>query len=240
MVMIALLLVISAHVLAHGAARFVFARVLGVKYWLVRRFITATGPFANYVLAAMMVFAGHMIGGREYLDEATMEIDVVPGGPADRAGLRSGDRIMMINDEQPENWDVLQRIVASHAGEPVDITLERGEREMHVAATPGAPGTPEQGKLLMSPPRKSERVGFLRAAKLGLLEPIKAPLRGLIAVARTLRGRRPTELYGPGGVIRAERRSTSIGELLKLMGSLGGLLLPLFALVMLLPPRRFG
>jgi regulator of sigma E protease len=240
MIIFALLLVIATHLVAHGGARFLSARLFGVRNWVVRRFITLTGPLANYAIAVVLVFAGYLIAGREYWDEASMEVDVGPGGPADQAGMRSGDRILMIGDEQPENWDAMKRILSTHAGEPVDITIERAEREMHLAVTPGAPGTPNEGKILVGPPFKAERVGFLRAAKLGLLEPLKTPARALIAIARKLRGRAMTELYGPVGIVRVERTSTGFGDVLKLMGSLSGFLLPIFGLVVLVPPRRNG
>jgi regulator of sigma E protease len=237
---IALLLVIAAHLVAHGGARFVSARLFGIRNWAVRRFITLTGPIANYAVAVVLVFTGYLIAGRGYWDEASMEVDVVPGGPAAKAGMRSGDRIMMIGDEQPENWGAMKQLLFTHAGEPVDITIERAEQEMHLEVTPGASGTPDEGVIRVGPPFKSERVNFFSAAKLGVLEPLKAPARALIALGRKMRGSGRMELYGPVGIVRVERTSLRLGDMLKLMGTLSGFLLPIFALVMLVPPRRSG
>jgi regulator of sigma E protease len=240
MLLVAFLLVIAAHLVAHGGARFLSARIFGTRNWAVRRFITMTGPFANYAVAVVLVFAGYVIAGRRYVDMDSMEVNVDPGGPADQAGMRSGDRIIMIGDEQPENWDAMKRILSTHAGEPVDITIERAEHEIHFEVTPSAPGAPNEGKILVAPPLKSEHVGFLRATKLGVLEPLKAPARALIALARKMQGRERTELYGPVGIVRVERMSAGLGDVLKLMGTLSGFLLPIFALVMLVPPTRNG
>jgi regulator of sigma E protease len=239
--LIALFVVIGAHVVVHGAARFVAARILGVRNWLVRRLVTLTGPIANYGLAVVLVCGGYLIAGRQYRDEASMEVDVAPGGPAAQAGMRTGDRILSIGDEQPENWEAMKRILASHAGEPVDLTIERADQEMHVTVTPAALGTADEGTIKVAPPFKSERIGVLRSVKMGLLEPIKAPARALLALGRRLRGSdTPQTLFGPAGIFRVERRGPSIGDILKLLGTLSGFLLPIFGIVVLVPPSRSG
>ncbi|MFN3886321.1 MAG: RIP metalloprotease RseP [Aquabacterium sp.] len=66
--------------------------------------------------------------------------DVVTLGPADRAGLRKGDRVLRINDVSPRDAAELRRLIrTSLRGEqvqPVILDVERGGRTLSVTVQP--------------------------------------------------------------------------------------------------------
>jgi putative serine protease PepD len=63
---------------------------------------------------------------------------VTPGGPAARAGLRTGDIVTNIGGAKIQNANDLVAAIASHQpGDKVAITVKRGSNTVHVTATLG-------------------------------------------------------------------------------------------------------
>jgi regulator of sigma E protease len=60
---------------------------------------------------------------------------VLPGSPADRAGLQQGDRIVAVAGEPVENWWNFTAAVEARPGERVEITIVREDRELIRAVT---------------------------------------------------------------------------------------------------------
>lgn len=66
---------------------------------------------------------------------------VESSGPAARAGLEAGDRILSAAGEPVTDWQAWVETVRRHPGETIDVELERAGRRMRVALTPDiAPG----------------------------------------------------------------------------------------------------
>lgn len=61
---------------------------------------------------------------------------LMPGAPAERAGLRPGDRIVAVNGEPVEQFYDLIRLISPHPREPVTLTVERGASTIDVSVVP--------------------------------------------------------------------------------------------------------
>jgi regulator of sigma E protease len=57
---------------------------------------------------------------------------VLPGSPAERAGLTEGDLIVAVDGEPVADFPGLVRLVQPNPGETLEFTLERGDREVDV------------------------------------------------------------------------------------------------------------
>lgn len=106
-------------------------------YWRARTWkrvaAIVAGPGAN-VLLAVLLFAGLFMAGG---GKATSTIDeVVQGTPAERAGLRSGDRIVAIDGAPVQASHISQRI-ADSGGKPLVLRVKRDGRELTLP--PAAP-----------------------------------------------------------------------------------------------------
>ena len=73
---------------------------------------------------------------------------VIPGGAADRAGLKAGDVIIGLNGTEVSDANIFRNLVAGTApGTQVDLTVLRDGREQHIRATLGELTPPsEQGR----------------------------------------------------------------------------------------------
>jgi regulator of sigma E protease len=61
---------------------------------------------------------------------------VVAGGPAERAGLAPGDRIVRVDDKPIDSWEALVAAVRAHPGTPLRLTVERGDTTRAIEVVP--------------------------------------------------------------------------------------------------------
>ena len=79
------------------------------------------------------------IGLIGWLPEMPPLIDqVIEGGPAAQAGMRSGDRIIMINDLAVAEWQDVVKLISASPGEPVSLVVERNGLQEELVMTPDA------------------------------------------------------------------------------------------------------
>src|SRR5579864_4566570 len=128
----------------------------------------AAGPLTNYLFASILIFFGLLIGGKEVPDETSMKVQVEPG-PAQVAGVETGDRILEVNGAPVRNWDELRKSVRAHTGEEIDLTIDRADQVLHKVVTPR--GDKNAGLIHVRPQTHVEPVGVLEAAKIS----VKAP-----------------------------------------------------------------
>ena len=63
---------------------------------------------------------------------------VLPGGAAERSGLRAADEIVAINGQPAERWDQLVSAVSASPGKQLMLEIKRGESILRLAVTPDA------------------------------------------------------------------------------------------------------
>ncbi len=100
--------------------------------------VLAAGPLANIFIAfALFFFMAVAFGAPTY--STTRLGTVEPGSPAERAGLRTGDRIVAVGGEAVVDWEELAKGLMMAYAEPVMLLTEReGERlEMLIPAVSG-------------------------------------------------------------------------------------------------------
>jgi len=88
---------------------------------------------------------------------------VMPGSPAEAAGLKAGDRIVAIDGEPVRHFFDVMRLVSAKPGQQIKVTVRRGAATLDVFATPRDEGG--KGKLGIPAPQDTvlRRLGPVRA-----------------------------------------------------------------------------
>jgi regulator of sigma E protease len=109
-----------------------------------KRIITsAAGPLANVLFALLVLtliwwigFNVHTDGNRIIL-ASDYTLDSFAGmPPATKAGLRTGDRIIAVNDTPVNHFQDLLESVATAPKQEIRLTIERGGRQLQTTLTP--------------------------------------------------------------------------------------------------------
>ena len=98
-------------------------------------------------------------------------------GPAARAGLRAGDRIVAIDGQRVDDADVVQRAIAASPGKPLALSIERDGAALAVNVTPSdSSGNASRNG---AEPSRGARIGRI-GIKLGAQFPTTAVRYGLL------------------------------------------------------------
>lgn len=99
-----------------------------------RALIVAAGPAANFVLAIAILTTFLFIFGAVMAPANVSQI--MPGSPAEAAGFRVGDLIVDINGRHIDTFDDVTALVAMRPGEPLNVTVDRGGKQVLLHVTP--------------------------------------------------------------------------------------------------------
>ncbi|WP_394850189.1 PDZ domain-containing protein [Pendulispora brunnea] len=190
------------------------------------------GPLGCYLCATILLIAGSLLGGKETIDDTSMRVVVVPGGPASDAGLRDGDRIITVAGEPVADWDALRAKVARHAGVAVRLEVERQGQRLVLSPTPDA-----NGKISVGTPVEHRSMGLGEAIGAAIAEPPAIWANTLRGMVRILVGSAPSAVSGPIAIAQAAGRATLAGNTLRFIGALNVyyLWIPILVALVLFP-----
>ncbi len=95
-----------------------------------RRFaVILAGPAMNYLTAVVVAWGLIATVGLRAPDPSARVGALVPGMPAEAAGLRPGDRIAAVAGAPVDSWEALVRELQRHPGEEIALDVVRGEGE---------------------------------------------------------------------------------------------------------------
>ena len=183
-----------------------------------RAWVILAGPLTNFVFAILLFTGLYLVEGRWVAP--TVVGKVVANSPAERAGLRRGDRIVALDGVAVATFDDLVTLVAARHGAPLKATIGRDGGRFSVAMTPATITTRDAGGrevhhlglgLLSGPPRH-ERCGlgcaFVASGEQSATL-IKAIAQGL---GEVISGQRSvSELGGPVKIAQVSGQAAALG-----------------------------
>ncbi len=185
----------------------------------------AAGPLTNYFFASVLIFFGLIVGGKEIPDEGSMRV-IVEAGPAQTAGVESGDRVLEVNGAPVRSWEEMRKAVSAHPGEQVDLTIDRNGETLHKTPTPGARGERGEGLIHVRAYSHIEPVRIGEAIQVSVVAPPVFVYENLRAIGRVLAGKDKLQLTGPVGIVKdtAKQARTGPGAFLWTLGGLSACL----------------
>lgn len=127
-----------------------------------QRFLIAiAGPVMNVILAILIfAFVYHFHHPYAPVERQPVNVFFVEhDSPAEKAGIKRGDKIIKIDGIQDPNWNQALIAFAMNAGQPVEVTVQRGNQILPMQIVP-VKGADRAGEVGLIPP---EVVGTLEA-----------------------------------------------------------------------------
>jgi regulator of sigma E protease len=137
-----------------------------------RGMVFVAGPVMNVLLALLIYCSMGMITGAPAKRSAQV-LQVVPHSEAARIGLRTGDVVTAIDGVPMKDGDQLIKVIQTHPGRQIQLTIRRGSETLTVPATPRSePEVPGSkvvvGRLGFEPGVTFRRLAFGPSVKAGI------------------------------------------------------------------------
>jgi regulator of sigma E protease len=193
-----------------------------------RAFIVAAGPLANFVLA-IILFAGiAFFAGRPVLDPYVGAVN--PGSVAEKAGFEVGDRVKSIDGQPMDSFERMMRYVSVRPDVPLSIIVDRGGRDVVIAATPQLHesktrlGVERRGLLGLRPSQdpahsRLRSFGPIEAVGHGFSETWFVAERTLAYIGRLIIGQeKADQISGLPRTVQASGEIAKVGGFIALLG----------------------
>jgi membrane-associated protease RseP (regulator of RpoE activity) len=187
----------------------------------------ALGSIAGMYLGCVLLFIPGFTGGRMVVDEVSMRVTAAKDGPASRAGIETGDRIVAVNGEAVKDWDQLKKLVAAHPNETISVDVDRGGEKKAFSVTTEGP------KMRVAPFIEHQSLSGGEVLSASFAAPYGV-VRGIVrGLARSF-DQRP-ELSGPVGISQEVTAASNEGSgtFFRLVGALASYQAALIAMVLL-------
>lgn len=181
-----------------------------------RILVVLAGPLMNIVLSILLVFVVFLAIGVPA--QELRVIEVIPGGPADRAGLQAGDMVLQVNGKAMD-LESFVSFLSQNAGKEIELTIQRRGETKRITVVPE--WDENEGRALVRAVFgiNNRRVNPLLALGKSTYTVINWFLLSIVGLLYTLLGRLPLELTGPLGIAQMAGQAASLGFLNLLMFS---------------------
>jgi regulator of sigma E protease len=178
--------------------------------------IVVAGPAANFLVALVLLFGGALAFGAPTGALSATVQQVIPGSPAQKAGLQAGDTIVSVDGRSVRDGGALVDTIHRSAGKRLHIGYVRDGRLTTIDVTPvltkNAHGTME-GRVGFAPLPATGRVGVANAWRgawaqfSGVIAATAGALGALVTHPSTVAG----QVQGPIGMARVSAEVQQFG-----------------------------
>jgi regulator of sigma E protease len=177
----------------------------------IRALIVALGPFMNIATAVVIFSLIFFVNGIPIVTNFVST--VVENGPAEQAGILSGDKIIAIDSVKMEDPNKIANIINESSGEELQLTLDRKEEVIDVFVIPKYDDDYKKGLIGITFEVTIERINIFSAFYKGLIATgniIKLIFSNTIEM---ITGKVPIEIAGPLGIAQMTGEAAKLGFL---------------------------
>lgn len=177
----------------------------------IRALIVALGPFMNIATAVVIFSFLFFINGIPVVTNSVST--VIENGPAEQAGIYSGDKIIAINSIKMEEPKRIANTINESSGEELQITLDREGEIIDVFIIPEYDDNYKKGLIGITFEVSVEKINIFSAFLNGLMTTgniIKLIFSNTIEM---ITGKVPIELAGPLGIAQMTGEAAKLGFL---------------------------
>lgn len=162
------------------------------RWFLTRKFwpkvsIVLAGPGFNILFAIFASMASFAYYGKGVLQDQAIIGGLLPGFPAEKAGLQENDRVLKIDGRDISSWEELASTIQNFGEKPLEFTVQRDveetSQELQITITPtretseidvieGVEGD-SRAKIGIYPSFLREPVSFWEACQYGFLHTLR-------------------------------------------------------------------
>ncbi|MGB9792710.1 MAG: RIP metalloprotease RseP [Thermacetogeniaceae bacterium] len=186
--------------------------------------VVSAGSITNFFVAIVLFIIVFSVIGIPIPSTANVVGDVIPGSPADKAGLRAGDRILRVNDIDTPTWNDIATKIHYSDGRKINLMIERNGRERFIEVTPQYNPKTQTSQIGIKQVIKWEKQSFTRAVMLGLERAFGFSKLILVGIYGMITGSiPPNEITGPVGITQmiGDAAREGLGYLLSFTAILG-------------------
>lgn len=194
------------------------SKAFHTKPLFAKALIVAAGPLANFLFAIVIMSIFFTSSGRPSVDPIVTQ--VLSEGPAAKAGLRPGDKIIEINGQAVKEFSDLKREIEFAVEETLTLTIDRNNALLKKEITPikqtsqDVFGNAVTRKIIgiTSEHISYKKISLLESIHVSIKETYRLCTDTLRAVWQMIRGQRSTEdLKGPIGIAKYSGQAASQG-----------------------------
>jgi len=177
----------------------------------IRALIVALGPFMNIATAVVIFSFIFFINGIPVVTNSVST--VIENGPAEQAGIYSGDKIIAINSIKMEEPKRIANIINESSGEELQITLDREGEIIDVFIIHEYDDNYKKGLIGITFEVSVEKINIFSAFLKGLMTTgniIKLIFSNTIEM---ITGKVPIEIAGPLGIAQMTGEAAKLGFL---------------------------
>jgi regulator of sigma E protease len=189
---------------------------LASKSKLARGLVLSAGSAMNLVLAIVLLSAVYMMGTLtpDETQPGAGIYEVVEGSPADEAGLRVGDTVVIADGQEVKNYETLSEYTRAHVGEQMSITVRRdGSTLGPLEITPRVEPPEGEGPMgiRIGPPLVVKSYPIWEAIPRGVYETALSLFAIFSWAVAVVRGLVAPQIAGPIGIVQATSEVVQYG-----------------------------